>query len=345
MGPLEIRQGSLLLGASNVIPHGLDNTHGPKGNVVLSPDAGQTAVLDLRGFSETINGLVASGTGTAVVDNTAAGTSTLTVGANNTTSTFAGAIRGTVGQIAMVKTGTGTLTLSGTSDYAGGTTVSAGTLRATVAGALGTGSVSVASPATLWLDASPALGGGSAASLAVGAGLVTSGSVSLPLTSGSSLAGWRSTSDGGSTAALLAAVANSATTFSTGWTANPGGFLSDILDLSGTTASGTNLMTLSMGYGSYAGDFSLLNIGYRSGSSGPFTNVGTTWQGSVPYNPLTHTAAGMYGVNTLDGTVWAVTDHNSEFVVVVPEPETLVLVALGLAAAAASLARRRRAAA
>ena len=346
VGPLEIRQGSLLLGASDVIPHGFDATNGAKGNVVLSPDVGRTAVLDMQGFSDTINGLVSSGAGTAVVDNTAVGGSTLTIGANDTTSSFGGAIRGTVGTIAVVKTGTGTLTLSGASDYAGGTTVSGGTLRATAAGALGTGNVSVDAGASLWLDVTPTLGGGNGITLALGAGLVTEAGVSLPLTAGSSLAGWSSASGSGSTAALLAATADAATTLSTSWGANPGGFLSDILDLSGTTASATNLMTLAMGYGGYGGDLSLLNIAYRTGGIGAFTDLGTSWQGTVPFDPVTHTTAGMYGVNSGDQTVWVVTDHNSEFgVVAVPEPEAMAVVAMGLAAAATMLGLHRRVAA
>jgi autotransporter-associated beta strand protein len=97
----------------------------------------------VNGHDQTVNGLTGSGT----IDNTAAATSnTLTVGANNQTSTFAGVIQNTGGTLALVKTGTGTVTLSNASTYSGGTSVVAGKL--VVSGSL-QGSVDVASGATL----------------------------------------------------------------------------------------------------------------------------------------------------------------------------------------------------
>ena len=74
--------------------------------------------LDLAGFSDTINGLWGDG----LITNSTASASTLTVGANNVSSTFAGMIQTSSGSIALTKTGSGTLTLSGLgSTYAGGT--------------------------------------------------------------------------------------------------------------------------------------------------------------------------------------------------------------------------------
>ena len=91
-----------------------------------SSSVSDSGTLDLNGFSNTINGLSGGGT----VDNRAgAGTYTLTVGANGTTSTFTGIIQNTAGTVALIKAGSGTLILQGASTYTGATTVSTGTLE------------------------------------------------------------------------------------------------------------------------------------------------------------------------------------------------------------------------
>ena len=110
----------LQLGTANAIPSGSG-----KGNVVVN------GLLDLAGYNATINGLSGSG----IVDSSGtANAVTLTVGANNATSTFSGSIMNTgadtasTATLTLVKTGNGTLTLSGTNTYTGGTTVNGGTL-------------------------------------------------------------------------------------------------------------------------------------------------------------------------------------------------------------------------
>ena len=88
--------------------------------ISTASDVFDDGVLDINGFSPTINGL--SGTGT--VDNVAGGGSqTVTVGGNNATSSFSGVIQNTSGSIALTKIGSGTLTLSGADTYTGGTTI------------------------------------------------------------------------------------------------------------------------------------------------------------------------------------------------------------------------------
>ena len=67
-GNTTIGNGTLQLGAANVIPNGAG-----KGDVIV------TSTFDLNAFSDTINGL----SGAGIVTSGAAGTPTLTVGNNN----------------------------------------------------------------------------------------------------------------------------------------------------------------------------------------------------------------------------------------------------------------------
>ncbi len=80
------------------------------------------AELDLNNNNETFGSL--SGAGDIETGYGSGGT--ITVGGNNTSTTFSGAINGAGG---LTKTGTGTLTLSGSNTYYGTTTVAAGTLQ------------------------------------------------------------------------------------------------------------------------------------------------------------------------------------------------------------------------
>lgn len=102
--------------------------------------------LDLNGFSPTIGNFTGAG-GTVLTS--VAGTAVLTIGsANATGGNFAGNINDGAGQVAVTKTGTGSLTLSGTfNTYTGDTNVNAGTLSVP-ATQTGNGNVTVADGAT-----------------------------------------------------------------------------------------------------------------------------------------------------------------------------------------------------
>jgi outer membrane autotransporter protein len=93
----------------------------------LSPNSAfmVNSTLNLNGFSNTIGSL--SGTGTVL--NNGAATATLTVGHDNSNSTFSGVLENGTSVLALIKSGTGVLTLTGTNTYTGGTTISAGTLQ------------------------------------------------------------------------------------------------------------------------------------------------------------------------------------------------------------------------
>ena len=94
----------------------------------LSPNSAfalnSNTILDLDGFNNTIGSL--SGTGTVL--NSSATAATLTVGHDNTDTTFAGILKDGNGVLALTKSGTGSLTLTGENTYTGTTTVDNGSL-------------------------------------------------------------------------------------------------------------------------------------------------------------------------------------------------------------------------
>jgi autotransporter-associated beta strand protein len=117
----------LRLGANEQIPHGED-----KGNLLLNgPNADHITVLELNGFSETINGLSNDAAAGAIVRNTATGASTLTIGERDASSLFSGVMTdgGAAKTLSINKVGTGILTLAGLNSYTGDTVVSDGTLE------------------------------------------------------------------------------------------------------------------------------------------------------------------------------------------------------------------------
>jgi autotransporter-associated beta strand protein len=130
-GATTISAGTLRLGASEVLPDGIGT-----GNVTLD------GMLDLNGFSETINGL--SGAVSGGVDNLAGGAVTLTVGNGDGSGTIFGPIQNTAGTLGIVKVGSGQLFLRGNSSFTGGVVVRNGTLNGgSSPNAIGTGGVTL----------------------------------------------------------------------------------------------------------------------------------------------------------------------------------------------------------
>lgn len=166
---------TLKLGSSDVLPDGAGT-----GNLTVD------GILDLNGFSDTINALGGNG----MVDNTAAAaTSTLTVGAG-AGGNFGGTIMNSVGTLALVKAGATDFTLSGNNTYSGATTVNQNRLFITSSAAFSPNTaVTVNNGASFVLSASGNPAFSQSVTLASGANLAlrqaaTLSNVTLP-TSGS----------------------------------------------------------------------------------------------------------------------------------------------------------------
>ena len=118
-GTTTINLGTLRLGLANAIPSA--------SSVNVNNDGlGHVGVLNMNGFSGTIDGL----TGAGMVTNSSATAVTLTVGGNNSGGTFSGMITNSSGALSLTKTGSGTEILSGQNGYSGVTTINGGFLNA-----------------------------------------------------------------------------------------------------------------------------------------------------------------------------------------------------------------------
>jgi len=131
----------LYLGANNVIPNGFGNGNLIVGNTGVN--SANDCALNMNGFNQTVNGLISAGiVANDFVMNGSSATSTLTVGNNDQSGTFAGRIidglyTGTgTGKIALTKIGGGIETLTASNSYSGSTTVTNGTLALTGSGSI-----------------------------------------------------------------------------------------------------------------------------------------------------------------------------------------------------------------
>jgi autotransporter-associated beta strand protein len=124
---------TLAMGAANQFPNGAN-----------ASDVTNNGSLKLNGYSQTINGLWGSGTLDGV-----SGTPTLTIGANNESSTNACVVKNTTGSLSLTKTGSGIATFTGTLSYNGNTTVNGGILSLQQPSFYVNSTISIASGATL----------------------------------------------------------------------------------------------------------------------------------------------------------------------------------------------------
>ena len=105
------------------------------------------ATLDINGNNVSIGSLSdVSGAG-GTVTNADSVVATLTVGSDNTSTTFSGVIQDGVHTTALTKAGTGVLTLAGTNAYSGATTINGGTLQ--VLGSIATSSLTTVNSGAL----------------------------------------------------------------------------------------------------------------------------------------------------------------------------------------------------
>lgn len=110
------------------------------------------ATLDINGQNLVIGSLsdVSGAGGTVTNADTIA--NHLTVGGDNSSTTFSGVIEDGVHAIGLIKEGTGTFTLAGNNTYSFGTTVTGGTLAITNSQALGSGTLALENGTTLSFD-------------------------------------------------------------------------------------------------------------------------------------------------------------------------------------------------
>jgi autotransporter-associated beta strand protein len=180
--PFQIRQGSVILA-------GGDNRLGSGSSLRLG-EGGDSGLLVLEGVNQTFTALTNAGTGT---DNRVVGgsatLSTLTIN-NSSASTLAAHLGGSGtnhNNLALTKSGAGTLTLTGTNTHAGPITVTAGTLQVSKQTSLFNNT-----PAN-WTDSNITVQNGATLALNVGgAGEFTAADLDLIITLGTATGGFLS---------------------------------------------------------------------------------------------------------------------------------------------------------
>ena len=128
-GPTKILAGSTLYnGANDALPHSTGATSWTiveLGSINDTPSI--TNTYDLNGFNQTVSGIQDVGTGANIITGSSIGTSTLTLNGslNNYFDTAGGAL---TGNLALVRSGTGTIILGGTHTYTGTTLINGGAI-------------------------------------------------------------------------------------------------------------------------------------------------------------------------------------------------------------------------
>ncbi len=218
--------GSTTIGSGGTLR--IANNEAAPSSTALTVNSGGT--FDLQGYTQTVGSVSGAG-------GIALGAGSLSVGKDNSDTTFSGTISGTG---SFTKQGTGTLTLTGGNTYSGGTTISSGILKGSTTGLQG----NIANNGTLTFDQS---NDGTYGGVISGSGSVTkTGSGSLILTGRNTYSGGTTLSAGtlrvnGSVTGLLT-VMNGGTLGGTGTVGN--------LNSYGAVGPGNSIGTLTV-YGNY----------------------------------------------------------------------------------------------
>ena len=245
-GTTTINAGTLRLGVINA----LDSTSA----IILANAAG--VVLDLNGFNVTFGSLSGGGN---LGGSVSLGSTTLTTGEDNSSTTYASNFSGGGG---ITKTGTGVFTLTGTNSYTGATTVNGGTLQAGSTTAFGNGSaVTLANTSGVLLDlnnnaisvGSLAGGGATGGNVNLGFATLTAGGDDTSTSFGGVISGTGGLTKSGSGTLTL----NAANTY-TGLTTVNAGTLA--VGSSGSLASGNALTLGASGLATFA------NVGQTLGA-------------------------------------------------------------------------------
>lgn len=272
------------------------------------------------------------------------GAKNLTVGSNNISTTFSGIIQdgGNSGGIlgSVTKVGVSTLALSGSNTYAGGTILNSGTLIAANNSAFGLGSITINS-GTLIIQS------GITISNRI---VLNGGDLAQTFSAGTSLTqAIHTTSDIGGTqtvAQLLDGTTSNVATLESSFAgvslaSNDEIRLSDVFSLSGvpvinglTGQTDTFVLQLQIVDANSESFLGWLDPSTNQWINAVYGNIGGApfFSGDHAYNPATDFNLGTYGVDTVNNTVWAVLNHNSEFAVI-PEPASNGLLGLGLVVA------------
>jgi len=222
------------------------------------------------------------------------GNNTLTVGGDNSSTTFSGVYQDVNGSAALTKTGSGTFTLSGVNTYTGGSTVSGGLVNFSALSNLGSGNVTLNGGGLQWAtgtttDISPrlnALGAGGAtfdtngnsvtfASALTGIGALTkTGTGTLTLSGANTYSGGTTINAGalsGNTTSLQGAITNNAmVTFDQAVNGTYAGVMSGT---GGLVKSGAGILTLS-GANTYTGGTTVNAGTLRAGAANAFGSGG-----------------------------------------------------------------------
>ncbi len=337
-GIVKVGSGVLILTASNgytgptMVQAGTLRLQGgadrlPSGNSVTVASG---ATLDLAGNDQTLGAVSGSGI-------IATGGGSLTVGAGDASSTFAGVITGSRG---LIKSGSGTLSLSGTSTVTGTTSVQQGVLQLANASALGSSTLAVVAGGTAQVApylkttvAGLSLSGTGLVDVTAGGMTVTSGLSATELVNqiivGRAGGSWAGTS--GITSSTAAADVALGTPRAVGWLDNGGGSLEFAYAAAGDTNLDWRVDVLDAANMLAAGKYNT-------------NNAGTWAQGDFNYDGL---------VNVLDAAAFLTTGlYNQgsynlppsavEAVAVVPEPSAWLVSVACLAVALGFRNRRSR---